>query len=358
MAPSTPSHTTQTTEVKLPAWVDAASQENYKLAQDIAAKPYNPYTGQTVADQDALTLQGNNLLSSGAGNNQAGYNQASALSQQAGQGILGLDRSAYMNPFQQDVINSTVTTSQDALKQALQGNADKAVAAKAFGGSRGAIVDGVTTAQNNKDLMAQIAGLNTTNFNQATQAMQGDITSKLASASQLTGNQDSANKSAMAQIAGLLSSGGQNQQYQQTKLNDARAKFEDAQNYDVDRLNLMLSALGMSPYGKTENTTKDTSAGSSGTDIAQMGMGVLSLLPALFALSDKRAKKNIKKVGKSKSTKIPVYEYNYKGEKPGAPKHRGPMAQDVEKILPDAVSTLGGVKMVDKQVHGVLSRGI
>lgn len=358
MAPKTPEHTTQTTEVKLPAWVDAASQKNYQLAEQIGNKPYNPYTGKTVADQDALTLQGQGLLSSGAGNNQAGYNQASTLSQQAGQGILGLDRSKYMDPFTKDVIDSTVTTSQDALKQALAGNADKAVAAKAFGGSRGAIVDAATTAQNNKDLMAQIAQLNSQNFGQATGAMQGDITSKLAAASQLTGNQDSANKSATAQIAGLLSAGQQNQAQSQSVLNDARAKFEDAQNYDVDRLNLMLSALGMSPYGKTENVDKTTSPASSGTDFAQTGLGILSLLPALFAMSDKRTKKNIKKVGKHKQTGIKIYDYNYKGEKPGTPKHRGPMAQDVEKVIPSAVSSLGGIKVVDKAVHGVLARGV
>lgn len=355
MAPSTPSTTTQISKVELPAWVDAASQKNYALAEQIGNKPYNPYTGQTVAGQDALTTQGQAALAAGGGADQTGYNQASALNNQAGGGILSLDRSKYMDPFTQDVINSTVTTSKDALNQALQGNADKAIAAKAFGGSRGAIVDGVTTAQNNKDLMAQVAQLNSANFNQATGAMQGDITSKLAAASGLTGNQDSANKSKAAQIQGLLGAGAQNQQQAQTVLNDQKGKFDEAQNYDTDRLNLMLSALGMSPYGKTDNTTKTSTEGSSGTDIAQTGLGILSLLPALFAMSDKRTKKNIKKVGKNKATGIDIYKYNYKGEKPGTPKHKGPMAQDVEKVLPGAVANIGGIKLVDKTVHGVLA---
>lgn len=357
MAPSTPSTTTQISKVELPAWVDAASQKNYALAEQIGNKPYNPYTGQTVAGQDALTTQGQGMLAAGGGADQTGYNQASALNNQAGGGILSLDRSKYMDPFTQDVINSTVTSSQDALNQSLQSNADKAVAAKAFGGSRGAIVDGVTTAQANKDLTSQIASLNSANYNQATGAMQGDITSKLAAASGLTGNQDSANKATAANIQGLLGAGATNQQQAQTVLNDAKGKFDDANNYDTDRLNLMLSALGMSPYGKTDNTTKTSTEGSSGTDIAQTGLGILSLLPALFAMSDKKTKKNIKKVGKSASTGIPIFQYNYKGEKKGTPKHQGPMAQDVEKILPGAVSEFGGIKMVDKAVHGVLARG-
>lgn len=357
MAPKTPEHTTQTTEVKLPAWVDAASKSNYQLAQQIAAKPYNPYTGKTVADQTDLTTQGYDMLSSGATNNQTGYNQASTLANQAGQGILGLDRSKYMDPFTDSVINATVGKSQDALQQSLMGNADKAVAAKAFGGSRGAIVDGVTTAQSNKDLSALIASLNSANFGQATSAMQGDVSSKLAASAALTGNQDSANKMAMAQMGGLLSAGQQKQGQAQNILNDAKGKFDDAQGYDLERLNTLLSALGMSPYGKTENTDKTTSPASSGTDFAQMGLGILSLLPALAAMSDKRTKKNIKRVGKHKASGIPIYKYNYKGEKPGTPKHKGPMAQDVEKKFPGAVAEIGGIKMVDKQVHGILARG-
>lgn len=371
MAPKTPDHVTQTTEVKLPAWVDAASQSNYNLAKDIAAKPYNPYTGQSVADQSQLTLKGYDMLTGGLTNVKTGYNQASgfsnqagALANQAGKGILSLDRSKYMNPFTKDVIDTSITQSQDALKQSLMSNADKAVASKAFGGSRGAIVDGVTTAQSSKDLAQLIASLNSTNFGQATSAMQGDISNKLAAsgalnttAGALTSNQDSANKMSLAQMGGLLSAGQQQQQYMQSWQNNAESKFNEANNHDAESLNVLLSALGMSPYGKTEVTDKTGMAGSSGTDFAQMGLGILSLLPALAAMSDRRVKKNIKRVGKHEGTGIPIYEYNYKHEKMGSPIHRGPMAQDVEKKIPGAVVELGGIKVVDKQVHGILANG-
>ena len=66
-----------------------------------------------------------------------------------------------------------------------------------------------------------------------------------------------------------------------------------------------------------------------------------NLLGGLFGLgagiiSDKRAKKDIEKVGEIKGHK--VYEYRYKGEDKGAPKSIGVMAQEVEKKRPDAVS--------------------
>jgi hypothetical protein len=53
-------------------------------------------------------------------------------------------------------------------------------------------------------------------------------------------------------------------------------------------------------------------------------------------LSDKREKTDIKKVdGPTNVIGIPAYEYRYKGEKK---KRRGVMAQDVAKVLPEAVT--------------------
>jgi hypothetical protein len=63
----------------------------------------------------------------------------------------------------------------------------------------------------------------------------------------------------------------------------------------------------------------------------QAGIGsVLGGLAGLFTLSDKNAKKDVKKVGG-------LYEYRYKGEPKNAPKRIGVMAQEVEKVRPNAV---------------------
>ncbi|RVP83693.1 tail fiber domain-containing protein, partial [Sinorhizobium meliloti] len=59
--------------------------------------------------------------------------------------------------------------------------------------------------------------------------------------------------------------------------------------------------------------------------------GMLGFGGQLASLSDKNAKKDIKKVGG-------LYEYRYKGDGKNAPKRIGVMAQEVEKIRPDAVS--------------------
>ena len=69
---------------------------------------------------------------------------------------------------------------------------------------------------------------------------------------------------------------------------------------------------------------------------------VLQALPFFFP-SDERVKEEIRQVG-TLHNGLPVYAYRYKA---GGPTHIGVMAQDVEKVKPEAVIEVGGVKMVN-----------
>lgn len=71
-----------------------------------------------------------------------------------------------------------------------------------------------------------------------------------------------------------------------------------------------------------------------GTVAGAIGGGLLGGLGG--GLSDKREKTDIKKIdGPTNVIGIPAYEYRYKGEKK---KRKGVMAQDVQKVLPEAVT--------------------
>jgi len=351
MAPKTPTKTTQVTEVKLPEWVDKASQKNYALAEQIAAKPYEAYTGQTVAGTNQTTEDAFNLFKGKLGIGDDNFSAANNLFAKQGAGIAGLDRSTYMNPYIDEVENKALGALDKQRVQALMGNADKAVAAKAFGGNRSAVVDAVTNAETADKAGILSANLRKDAFDNATAQMQGELTAAgAAGQGQLaTGNAllDQRNKD----FTGLLGIGTQQQAQTQKELDDAKGKFDEEKNYDLERLNVLLSSLGMSPYGKTENATKTTQGGSSGTDFAQMGLGILSLL---MGISDERMKTDIKKVGTDEETGIPLYSYRYKGDPKTYPKILGPMAQDVEKTIPAAVAEVGGIKMVDKRILGIL----
>lgn len=82
---------------------------------------------------------------------------------------------------------------------------------------------------------------------------------------------------------------------------------------------------------------------------AMMG-GIFSLFGTLAGglMSDKRVKEGVndnepEKVGELEND-LPVYLYRYKA---GGPPQIGVMAQDVEKVNPEAVHTIGGLRFVD-----------
>jgi hypothetical protein len=80
-------------------------------------------------------------------------------------------------------------------------------------------------------------------------------------------------------------------------------------------------------------------------------------------LSDRREKDDIDRIAtvfaasdEGEKKELPIYQYSYKDD-PASTRHVGPMAQDVEKIKPSAVSNVGGKKYIKPaQVMGSILR--
>jgi len=73
-----------------------------------------------------------------------------------------------------------------------------------------------------------------------------------------------------------------------------------------------------------------------------LGGSALSAAP-FFLASDRRLKEGVKRVG-TLDNGLPVYVYRYKA---GGPPQIGLMADDVEKVKPEAVASINGYKAVD-----------
>jgi hypothetical protein len=98
----------------------------------------------------------------------------------------------------------------------------------------------------------------------------------------------------------------------------------------------------------------------------------------MMGMSDRREKENIKKIGtvfahpsavadadhdqpgsilrpqEADHDELPIYSYSFKRDL-NSTRHIGPMAQDVEKIIPEAVTERGGIKYLD---HGMVMGNI
>jgi ribosomal protein S6E (S10) len=79
--------------------------------------------------------------------------------------------------------------------------------------------------------------------------------------------------------------------------------------------------------------------GGGGTDwVAAAATGVQAGAD-IYSASDRRMKKDIKQVGGKDALGLKTYQFRFKGEPDNAPKRTGYMAQDVKKVLPEAVRT-------------------
>lgn len=178
-----------TSENRIPEWLTAASQRGIGAATDLLNNPGQTYTGELTAGmndiQNAVGIGLGNLVGqaapyfNAAGNAISGGMQApmEVVSGTYKNGLQGI--SDYMNPYIDTVVDSVSDISRSNLNNALQQTNDQALSAKAFGGSRHGVREGVATAQNNRDTNNIIANLLNTGYNNATNLMGQDISNTL-----------------------------------------------------------------------------------------------------------------------------------------------------------------------------------
>jgi hypothetical protein len=366
---TTTNDTTSNQINQIPAWMTQAGQQNYAYAQNVAQQPLQQYQGQMIADVSPQMQQGWDVAANSGNVGSDQFNAATAgylgalgqtpTSVKAGQ-IAGTNLQPYMDPYTKDVINATlpIMEQQNALAQNQQAN--QANSANAFGGSRQGIQQGVAQAQGAMNIGQMVAQLNAANFNQAQAAATGDINRTLTAdtsnqnaqqqkinsdiiASQgLTNTGDSMNKSNVANYDMLQSAGAAQEMQQQNQINAQMAKFNQAFNYPQQQLGTLESSLGMTPHDTSTSGQSNTTT-TTPTDWASIMANTASAAGSIYGMmpSDRRLKKDVEKVGKD-PVGVPSYAFRYKGADPKSPKVVGPMAQDVQKVAPEAVGELPG----------------
>lgn len=205
---------TVTQQQQYPDWVNAAAQNNLAFANQIAGRPYEAYPGQRVSGFTPDQTLGQDLIRQNLGAGQDQYQQAYSQAQALGQygynpqqvvaptlpgmnfgsnnvapaavnrgdirdvtggTFLSGNLSRYMDPYRQNVINTTMSE-LGRQNQILQGQNDAAASqARAFGGSRHGVL-GAETNRNFLDVAGRTAAqLNSDAYNNATNLMGQDL---------------------------------------------------------------------------------------------------------------------------------------------------------------------------------------
>lgn len=125
----------------------------------------------------------------------------------------------------------------------------------------------------------------------------------------------------------------------------------------LNALNGVTGALGQFAQGfDGQKAQSVTTGGGIGGAMNMIGNGIglaqgIGSLASFF--SDRNLKDNIELIGEENG--FPIYEFNYKGDDK---KYIGVMAQDVQKIMPEAVQKIDGHLAVDYGKIGVKMRAV
>ncbi len=268
-ANSAPTVQNTTSKTELPAWVEQGSQDVYSQMKAALAGGYQNYAGQTVAGTTADTNAAYDRIRAMQG--QADPTYASALSMASGlagglkmatpEDIEAL-RQKFVNPFQADVVNRSVSTLEDQAARAGAGRAAQASNVGAFGGSRYGVQEGIAAGETAKAAGDLASQLNLQGYNQSLQTALGiDSTNRNLA---LTGLQmmpqlATARANQTATEAGLLQGIGTNQQQQQqNELNDQWRRWLEQKDYPVESAQMLGQTLSSLPFGSSTSGTTTT----------------------------------------------------------------------------------------------------
>lgn len=308
----------------------------------------------------------------------------------------------YMNPYIQNVERQAMSRLDDQRLLSQSANADQAAASGAFGGSRHGIREALTDAETSRSMGELSANLRNQGFNTASglamqdfdRRMQADLANQQAGLNNAQfganvglQNIDNAMRASLAnQQAGLqgaqlnlagsealgqltadkqnaylqslqssLAAGSVRQQQQQAMLDQEKSQYDAMRNYPLEQLNIRLAALGGTQVPTSSSTTTPTTSNPWMTALGAAGTAATTAATFLpLIASDKGLKTNIEPLGTDAITGLPIYAYDYKSDVKRAkndkssmpPKRVGPMAQDMEKMMPGSTAEIGGKKVI------------
>lgn len=255
---------TTTTRQELDPQIRAAFMGNLENAQRVAAG-LGP---REFAGFDPLYSQGEQMaLGAASGAGSQALNQAMGVTS----GLtnftpsqIGFDQGMveqYFNPFQQQVIDTTMQDIERQRQMASMGLGQQATAARAFGGSRQGVAEGVLAGEAARTAAQTIGNMRNQGFQQALSlAQQQQLANqqaglagaqfRLGAGQQLAGLGQARTAADLLAAQTAMGLGGARQQFGQQQLDAAR-------NLELERLGITQSALGLlSPtMGATETQT-------------------------------------------------------------------------------------------------------
>lgn len=333
--------TESSSQSQIPAWVQREGEQLYYQAKDVANRPYPLYGEPRIAGFTPDQLSGFDVSRGNVGSWAPAFQAAAIGTGQASGPVTSQDISRYMNPYTQNVIDTTLgeMDRQHARDTNIR-HGQMAQRGSYLNEDRRAVIDNLARESTERIKAETAAQLRHQGFQGALAQANVDRSRMMEGAGQFSRLAPLRSQLGAMDAQQLQDIGGEQQQQQQDVLSLNYDDFLRQFYYPQEQINYLLSTLGATPYPTNQISQQQQPVGSDNT--AGQVMGTVASLAALaMMMSDERTKTEKEKIGD-----LPIYRYRYKTD-PKGKKRIGPMAQDVERFVPEAIIDIGGVKHVN-----------
>lgn len=361
---------TTTSEIKLPEWMNQAGQSTWQQANAAAtANPIQAYTGPTAAGSNPNLDAAGGVARTSVGAGQGDLDAARAFTGQAATATTPRVTSedwnaqrmqAYMNPALEAVQGRTLDEMQRRNGMEIADLGDSAAGAKAYGGTRHAVLEGETRAGQGRNMLDYLAKSNSDAYNDAYSKFAtdrgsrmgaegtnagiaaGDFMRMLQAGGQAAGIGGQQQQLNTGDIDNLVKTGAVQQNTEQGQIDGQYQEFLRMQDAPMERYMQLMGMLSGTPTNKTQVDTTQKKGSLLNT---LMGGGMMAA--SLF--SDRRLKKHVDRVGsyRIRGETVGIYFFRYVWEPSWWPRHTGFMADEIRAVAPEAVGRLFGFDIVD-----------
>lgn len=261
-----------------PKWMQDAIYNQVQWAQNIANTPYQPYSMPTVAELSPLQQQAYKQVQSNQGNWQPALGAAQ-------QGTYDLSNtksvdniSSYMNPYQQNVLDTIAKQgSRNLTENLLPGVSDAFVKAGGFGGTRMGEFGSRALRDTQEAVLNQQAQSAAAGYGQAMTAANADLTRQGTNLNNLASLAQAQQGMGYADTGALEAAGGSQQAQMQAQLNAAQQQYQNEQLYPKQQMDWLNTQIrGMAPITPQTTTQSGTTTGAtySPSPLSQLATGL------------------------------------------------------------------------------------
>jgi hypothetical protein len=290
-----------TTTYDIPAYFKEIQERTLRRAETESQLPFQAYQGQRIAQLTPTEQQAGDVYS------QQILPQAGQLSAIGAQTFTPQMAQQYMNPYENQVVQSALGDVERAYQGQQRALSTQAIQTGAFGGGREGVQRGVLGGEYLRQVGDVSGRLRQAGFESGAQRFAADRAAQLGSSQ--------AQLAALAGASsGLAQFGAQERGIEQAGLTEAFRDFVEQQGFEQNQINQVIGALAGAPirsYG--EERTGFTSTPMQGPSPFGQITGALGAIGSIYAMSDIALKNNINLIGKSPSG-INIYTFTYKGD--------------------------------------------